>query len=165
MKEGIEIKNCYELFKIAMKANMNSCDILVRFLALDNYFGKNDFGFNFYNEVQHKRVSQKKIIPRKQYNNISTFKKLIKNILENGFDKQFPLCVNKNSLVIDGSHRLAICLYLEIKEVPVIFKKEFENIDFDYSLKWFEINGFESYSDELKKQYDRIIKMYEVKNA
>lgn len=52
-----------------MKNNYNTCDIWVRFLAIDNYYKKNNDGFQIYNEVQHYRVNYKKIIPREQYDN------------------------------------------------------------------------------------------------
>jgi len=161
MNEEIHFKNCYELFKLAMKDNYNSMDLLIRTLAIDNYFNKNSYGFNLYNKVQHARVNQIKAIPRKQYNNVKRFKKLIKSIQKKGFDINFPLFVNKNGIVIDGAHRLAICLYFGIKEVPVVYKKEFADIDYDYSLEWLKNNGFGQYEELMLKTLKLIQKKYE----
>lgn len=38
-----------------MHDNMNRADILVRMLAIDDFYNKNDFGFNLYTEMQHAR--------------------------------------------------------------------------------------------------------------
>ena len=40
--------------------NNNRYDVFVRCLAIDNYFGKNDYGFNMYNKMQKLRVGTDK---------------------------------------------------------------------------------------------------------
>lgn len=40
------------LFSHSMKQNINRADILVRMLAIDNYYQKNDFGFQLYDTMQ-----------------------------------------------------------------------------------------------------------------
>lgn len=162
-----EIESCeiylptYYLYKKTMKDNLNSVDIWVRFLAIDNYYGKNTDGFDIYNEIQHYRVSQKKIIPRHQYDNEENFRNLIASFEKNGFMKEYPLCLNKDFMVIDGAHRLALALYMGIEMVPVTFKEKYYDVDFDYSIKWLEDNGFGRYTDRVMKEYNRIKEKYE----
>lgn len=150
----------YYLYKKTMKDNLNCCDIWVRFLAIDNYYGINEDGFKVYNDVQHYRVSTKKIIPRHQYDNEDTFRKLIKSFEDNGFDPNYPLCLNKDFMVIDGAHRLALSLYLGIDKVPVVFKEKYYDVDFDYSLQWMRDNGFGYLEERLIQQYKRIEDKY-----
>lgn len=160
--DGVEIYlPTYYLYKKTMKNNFNCCDICVRFLAIDNYYGKNTNGFEIYNEVQHYRVSTKKVIPRHQYDNEEAFRKLIKSFENKGFDKEYPLCLNKNFMVIDGAHRLALALYFGIDKVPVCFKEKHYDVDFDYSLKWMRKNGFGKYEHLMKEQFERIKNKYE----
>ena len=150
----------YFLYKKTMKDNLNCCDIWVRFLAIDNYYKKNTNGFEIYNEVQHYRVNQKKIIPRNQYDNEETFRKLISSFEKNGFMKEYPLCLNKDFMVIDGAHRLALALYNGIEMVPVCFQEKYYDVDFDYSVQWMKNNGFDKYIDLLMEQYERIENKY-----
>lgn len=150
----------YYLYRKTMKDNMNCCDIWVRFLAIDNYFGLNSDGFGIYNDVQHYRVSSKSIIPRHQYDNEEAFKALIDSIVSNGFDSQYPLCLNKDYMVIDGAHRLALALYLGIDRVPVVFKEKYYDVDFDYSMQWMKDNGFGCLEPRLLEQYNRIEQKY-----
>jgi len=152
----------YLLYLKTMKDNMNCCDIWVRFLAIDNYYGLNDNGFKIYNDVQHYRVSSKSIIPRHQYDNEAAFRALIDSFEKRGFDNKYPLCLNKNFMVIDGAHRLALALYMGIDKVPVEFKEKYYDVDFDYSMKWMKDNGFGYLEDVLLQQYKRIEDKYKI---
>ena len=131
----------YYLYKKTMKDNYNACDIWVRFLAIDNYYKKNNDGFQIYNEV--------------------AFRNLIKSFETNGFLKEYPLQLNKDFMVIDGAHRLALALYMGIEMVPVCFNEKYYNVDFDYSLQWMIDNGFGKYKEKLLEQYNRIKEKYE----
>lgn len=151
----------YFIYQKSMKDNMNDCEILIRFLALDEYFAKNNYGFKIYDEIQKYRVNLIREIPSAQYDNVHTFKNLINSIQTKGFLSQYPIVLNKDFSVVDGAHRLAIALYLGIKEVPVVFPQEAFNFEFDYSINWLKSNGFEKYLDLLYEQHERIVKMYE----
>lgn len=39
----------------SMNDNYNCSDVLVRLLAIDCYYGKNNYGFKIYNEMQKKK--------------------------------------------------------------------------------------------------------------
>ena len=51
------------LFVNSMRDNYNCADILVRLLAIDCYYGKNNDGFKIYNEMQYKRVIKNPNVP------------------------------------------------------------------------------------------------------
>lgn len=163
IKDGVIYLPTAFLYKRTMKDNLNSCDIWTRFLAIDNYYGKNNDGFDIYNEIQHYRVNQIREIPREQYDNEETFRKLIASFEKHGFLKEHPLDLNKDFMVVDGAHRLALSLYNKIELVPVRFQEKYYNFDFDYSIKWLRENGFSKYEERLMREYYRIEEMIKSK--
>ena len=44
--------NTMWLLKRSMSDNMNASDIMIKMLAIDNYFGKNDYGMRLYCKMQ-----------------------------------------------------------------------------------------------------------------
>ncbi len=48
---------------------------------------------------------------------VANFKVLMASISENGLNKKFPILVDKEKHVIDGTHRLAVAINLNIKSV------------------------------------------------
>ena len=77
--------------------------------------------------------------------------------LEGYDDKISPIPVDKNYRIMDGAHRVAICIKLGIK-VPIIVLPIEANYDI-YNQDFFEKYGIdESYLDEIVKTYIRISK-------
>ncbi len=60
-----------------------------------------------------------------------SFDNLIYNIKNNGFDKNYPIPIGKNNIIINGSHRLITCFYYKINPI-FIKKKEIGNINYNY---------------------------------
>ena len=56
-------------------------DMIVRLLAVENYFGKNDYGFDFYRRMQASRKDEGWVDPA-----VERFRNLIKSYEENGYD-------------------------------------------------------------------------------
>lgn len=111
--------------------NFNAVDTVVKYLAVENYYGKNDFGFELYRKMQNARINE---------NWDERFKQLILNF-ENGYDKNFCIETDVDYSIHDGSHRLALGLYHGIDMLSTkIFniKKTRRN----YMIGWFEKNGF-----------------------
>lgn len=145
------------LFRHCMQENMNVADVVVRYMAIENYFNKNDIGWKMYNNMQHIRVSNNSKIPKYRDDNGERFKKLIKSVIKNGYIYDYPIQINKDFYLFDGSHRLAIALYFDIEEVAVCFN---EPMDFtpDYSLEWFIKYGCGEYVDIIRNKYIEILK-------
>lgn len=127
-------------------------DMIVRLLAVENYFGKNDFGFNLYRRMQAARVNRDWEDPA-----VERFHKLIKSYDNRGYDTTSPIILDKNLHLIDGSHRMALAMYYHTKQINAIVKP----ITFNtfYGIEWFKINGFTN--DECNKM---IAKYEELKN-
>jgi hypothetical protein len=126
----------------------NRYDTIIRYLAVENYFDKNDFGFELYRKMQTKRGFVKGAEEK--------FKKLIASVNENGFDECSALPVGKNQELADGSHRLALALYFDKKLIPL--KVNRFSYDTYYGIDWFKHNDFTQ--DEIQILEDRKRKIF-----
>ena len=123
-------------------------------LAIENYYGKNNFGWNLYEKMQNKRCGN-------NYGEeaIVNFKKLIKNWEENDYDQKSCIEVNKNIKLLDGSHRLAMALYYKLKDISIRVYMDENNPE--YNIEWFLENDFTK--DEINcivEKYNEIIDIY-----
>ncbi|MBO4823437.1 MAG: N-acetylneuraminate synthase family protein [Clostridia bacterium] len=156
----------YWLYENSMKNDYKNAHLLIRYLAIENYYHLNNFGFKYYNLMQARRVEQKKIIPRYMLNNEDYFRKLIKSFEKHGFKKEFPIVVNKNLELVDGSHRLALALYHKIPTVPIVITDISVNLDCRYDLQWFIKEGFNEMAEIIKiKHYELLKENLRVPNA
>lgn len=155
---GVEIYfNTIWLFNKTLGADLNSADLLIRLLAIDNYMEKNNFGFTLYNEMQQKRITTNKEIPNSSTRDYEEdFKELIKSILENGYINKNPVELNKNFEVFDGAHRLVCALALNIEKIPVRFSSKYINKDYAYSIEWFKKNGLAYMEEPILKKYKEL---------
>lgn len=144
----------------SMHDNYNCSDVLVRLLAIDCYYGKNDYGFKIYNEMQEKRVLKNPNVPNERAYNQKRFEELIRSFEMNGFKNEYPLQVNKELEFLDGSHRLALSLYYHIETVPIYFSESRLNRKVDYSLEWFKSEGMGQYETIILDKYKNILDEY-----
>ena len=152
----------YWLFKHCMKDNFFNAHIMVRMLAIDCYYKKNDYGWDWYNEMQRKRVADNPLIPKHMAEHEEEFKQLIKSFEKNGFIEEYPIILNQEQLFIDGAHRLALALYFGIKRITIAFDKEYYDIKSrDFSFNWFEEHGMGYVKVKAKEKYNEICKKYE----
>lgn len=83
----------------------NRYDMIVRLLAVENWHGQNDFGFDLYWKMQQSRKVG-------DYQNaVVRFKELIQSYEKNGYDPKSEIVLDRNLHLIDGSHRMALALY------------------------------------------------------
>lgn len=109
----------------------NAIDIVVKFLAIENYYKKNDFGFELYRKMQLKRIGE---------DWTERFIKLIKSF-EEGIDMKSRIQTDLCYSIHDGAHRLALALYHGYEDVPVeVFNVEKRRRY--YGINWFKENCF-----------------------
>lgn len=108
--------------------DFNRMDIIVRYMAIEQYYGENRIGFALFNKMQKKRKQKKHDLKR--------FKALIDSIEKYGYNGDSEIKVNKDRKLIDGSHRVACALYFNVNSIPIQTITSEKKID--YSLKWFE---------------------------
>ncbi|MDR0485029.1 MAG: hypothetical protein LBH40_07110 [Alphaproteobacteria bacterium] len=131
----------------------NRFDIIVRYLAIENYYGKNNYGFELYNKMQINRANYlNSDLPHTD----ERFKNLIKSVETVGFltDKH-PITINGLLKLKDGSHRVALALYHKIERLNFI--KIDNNNDINYKLSWFKDNNFtEAELEIIKNKYNTL---------
>lgn len=138
-----------------MHDNINRADILVRMLAIDDFYNKNDFGFNLYTEMQHARSRTNPFMPKHQINYKDKFCDLITSF-ENGYNTDHPIILNKNKELLDGSHRMALSLYNNIPKIPAVVYDE--DFSVDYSINWFNQNGLCHFIPYIMDKYEEVLK-------
>ncbi len=137
----IIMQNTEKLLAYQYRENMfNRYDIIVRYLAIEEYFGKNNYGYSLYKKMQEKRGFLQRIDHKKVDDSLKKFIELIENIQKNGFDEYSTISVGKNQELIDGSHRLAAALYFDEKLIPLKLNRY--KYDTVYGLGWFKENDF-----------------------
>jgi len=143
------------LFEQTMGKNMNASDILIKINAIESYFSTERYGMDLYNKMQQVRVGGNLKIEREKANNEEKFISLINSFKENGFNDEYPLELNKDYEVFEGSHRLACALYFNIEKVPVVFNEKLWELKYDYSPNWFKNNGLEEHIMILEKMKEK----------
>jgi len=109
-------------------------DTVVRYLAIEQYNGKNDVGYALYNKMQTTRMGDKGMAA------LDHFKQLIKNIQSLGYSDSSFITINRKGYLKDGSHRLAYAIYSGKTNLPALFVEDEYSVD--YSINWFKENNF-----------------------
>lgn len=153
------LMNTKLLFINSLNPNLFNAHLLLRYYVVESYLKKQNCeqAFKLYNEMQKKRVEFKPVIPKEKAGNELVFKNLIESIKKNGFDNKYPIQINKKLKLVNGSHRLAIALYLGIEKVPVVITPESENIDSLYDVNWFLSNNMKPQADIILKTYEKLL--------
>ncbi len=119
----------------------NRYDIIVRILAIEEHYNKNSVGFDLYNKMQKLRFEQKPTIKEaKNKDSLQKFMELIHSVEKNGYlSSKYPIELNYNGRLQNGSHRLALALYNNVQYV--ICDDIVDSYDFyqqvQYGLSWF----------------------------
>ncbi len=127
-------------------------DMIVRLLAVECYYGKNDYGFDFYKRMQHGRMGKEWAEKA-----VGIFRNLIKSYDEKGYDPNSEILLDSNLHLIDGSHRMAMAMYHQIPTINAKVIKQ--QADVFYSIEWFGCNGFSN--DECRILQDKYRELHE----
>lgn len=126
-----------DLFLAQYKGDIyNAVDIAVKYLAVENYYGINNYGFELYNKLQFYRIHQ---------NWEKRFINLIESV-EKGYDYNSFIDTDLTYSIHDGAHRVALCLFHDIEQIKIKIFNTFlyrRNYDLSWLLKYFtkdEIN-------------------------
>jgi len=136
------LKSIKEIFEAQIKDGyFRRMDIIVHYLAIENYYGENDFGFDLCLNVHKKRT---RCSNERSERRICGFKRLISNMTKESFNtKRYPLQINLKSMdIVQGVHRIAIALYLGIDDVYIIGVHR-RRREFNFGTMWFKKAGFD----------------------
>lgn len=146
------------LAKQIYKNYFNRIDTVVRYLAIENYYGKNDYGFKLYNKMQKHRVPTLKNVNWEE-----NFKKLIINVEKYGYSSYSNIVIDLNYKLVDGSHRFALALFSKEKEIPV--KVVYKKTKIKYGIDWFKRNSFTKEEISLiENKKNEILREWDIKN-
>ena len=116
-------------------------DVFIKYYYVQEYIERNNYNIAKEIYLQHIKSFNNFIEPdgRKysQEDFIRNFDYLIEDIKSNGINKTI-IPISKNGEIIDGAHRLAIALYLNLKIRFAIF----DLLDANYNKKFFLNRGF-----------------------
>lgn len=121
----------------------------LRYVAIEEYYGENDFGMDFYiraNQWENKKHLEK---------DLERFKSLIKSIEINGYDMNSEIYIDLDGNCFDGTHRLALCAWFGIKKVPAAIVKRHLKIKSVQEMKEYYCLSDEDYVI-LEKAYQRM---------
>jgi hypothetical protein len=155
---SIEIRTDEFFLQQTQKNIFNRFDTIVRLLAIENFYNKNNFGWELYKKMQANRVS-----PDYINKSVDIFKKLIISWEGKGYQKESKIICDKKLQLVDGSHRLALSIFFKNKYLSCTVLPYKENIKYD--LKWFiehdftleEINLIDKKYIEICNQYKQSI--------
>lgn len=105
-------KNVTVLLKDIWMANRDNYSMAVRYLVIDNYYGKNDYGYEIYKKAMELYCSA--VTAQKR---LDRFICLIESWELNGFDKKQPVLLFDNLKFFDGAHRISLASYFREKDI------------------------------------------------
>jgi hypothetical protein len=141
--------------------NLEDIDLIAKYLYVKAKIEDNNYKF-------YKKLYEKSILRYFGWVNdgknkitefIESFDLLIDSINKKWFDKNFPIILSENHMILNGRHRLAICMYLNIqpsfKKSKDTWHKRFvmdlnfyKNVFSDYEMETFILDYFNNFEDE-----------------
>lgn len=157
---GIDLNiNINKMWSLQWNDNneFNRYDIIVRLLAIENFYGYNNIGMDLYLKMQKKRMLSHRWFPKSEVTN-KDFQELIKNFEYRKFDHSYPIKVNRFLELVDGSHRFSLALFHKINNIPVELSADLFDCRFYYGINWFEENGFQE--EEISILKDKFLEVH-----
>lgn len=107
---GKSIKEMRSVEKLILRCNDYS--IAVRYLAIEQYFGKNDHGFDIYKKAQRLSCAQETAEKRLVF-----FCDLIHSWEISGYHADSLVLIDYTNEILDGRHRVALAKYFQMDEI------------------------------------------------
>tara|TARA_A100001037_G_scaffold244817_1_gene225972 strand:+ start:112692 stop:113225 length:534 start_codon:yes stop_codon:yes gene_type:complete len=127
--------------------DFNRWDLIPRYLAIEEHFGENDYGWEMFRKLRlHQSSEFADGSAQTLYDQSARtdFEVLIDSMQKHGYKRRFALIVNQDNLKITkGWSRFACCLYFEIDTIPC----KYDTIDptEGYDLNWMQNDvGYET---------------------
>lgn len=113
-----------ELFACQDNRRYNRLDVAVRYLAVEQHYGKNAFGYDLYKKMQ--QAQNVEWVQQSGEGNHASPEEKLKNFIaliesweKNGYDPKSEILCLPNLQLLDGSHRLSLALYHQTPKVSV----------------------------------------------
>jgi len=106
-----------ELFDTPVMTKYHHTLVALRYVAVENYYGENDFGKDFY--ITANRWESDAALQA----DLDRFDALIKSIETKGYDTKSIIYVDLDGNCFNGTHRLALCAWFGIDKIPAYIVK------------------------------------------
>lgn len=97
--------------------NLEDLDLVIKFLYVKAKIENNNY--HFYKKLYEKSILRCYGWVNDWKNKISefveSFDRLIESIKNDSFDNNYPIILSTNNMILNGRHRLAICMYLNVE--------------------------------------------------
>lgn len=133
-------------------SNKNRLDIIVRLLYVECKYNENSYGVELYQKMQ--RIRWPIRFAKGMYE--PKFNTLIDSFSKSGFIKDNPIILNANKKLVNGSHRLACCIYFNCDEITYIV----EDKNPKYEFTWFKKNFSDDELEIILNRYNEILDRY-----
>lgn len=111
------IINLSELFDTPTMTKYHQILSALRYVAVEEYYGQNDFGKALY--IAANRWESDAALQA----DLDRFDALIKSIETKGYDMKSIIYVDQNNNCFNGTHRLALCAWFGVEKIPAYIVK------------------------------------------
>lgn len=122
--------------------------IIIKLLAVENYYECNNFGFDLHRKFVG--VTQ----PNLMYQREENFIQLMKSFEGQGYNDSYPITLNAHYTIIDGTHRFACCIYHNLENINV---RMLNTVDEDRK----DLTWLKQVSVFTKDEINKIVSRYE----
>lgn len=137
--------------------DFNQGNVLIKYHAIKQFYGnKNNDSWELYDEMMHARVKTCQFVEDSYYDHKEAFVELMRSFELNGFLEEYPIMVNENLDMIDGTHRLACALFFGIKAIPVIINCDSVYGVAEFRMSWFKEMGLYKQIEIIYEELDNL---------
>ena len=153
--------------KLLSRQFRNSCfnryDLIIIYMAIEQYYNKNNIGYALYEKMQKKRMIYRQDMNFRDNKTGRFINEIIMSIEKNGFDYRSSITIDRNQHLCDGAHRFSSAIYFNI---PVISVRVLRGkSDITYGIDWFKDHQFNTEAIEImKRTKDDIFFRYGIEN-
>lgn len=131
-------------------------DVVIRYMGIENYVKCGEL-HPLYIKLQEKRIKTMSSNPKAKFNKkrfVDTIESFCKT---RKFSPCSPIEISKDYVLIEGSHRIACCMFLDIEDiyVEVIDKKPSRE-----NYKWYEQHFTKAELEDIKLKKQKLINMF-----
>ena len=119
-------------------------DLIVRYLAIENHFSENDYGWELFRKMRiHQSSEFGDGHKQTDYDQSArtAFERLADNMKHQGYNKSNPIPIHAESLRLNGGAPRFVCaLYFGLERIPCVL--DYFDPDVNYPIGWFKEHGF-----------------------
>ena len=135
-----------DLYDTPVMTNYHHIVTALRYVAIEEHYGKNNFGKALYAKANRLQNAQQDFV---------RFEALINSIETKGYNTRSAVYVDRNGNCFNGTHRLALCVWFRIKKIPAYMVKRNLNLPSVQDMKLRYGLSNEEYA-QLEEAYQRM---------